>query len=203
MKRNTAAFAFSGSACLTVAALTACTAPEPVDLLLHSGTVLVLDEAGTTGTALAVRGRQGAGGRRRRIPRPLCSGARCGSGRTDRHARVQRRAHPHPRPGAAAHPARRDLLDRGTPGPGGGQGRRTRVGRMGHGLRLVGGRGPGTAAAAPGRPRRRRPAEPGHPDPGGWPQRGGVEPRAVARGCGPEHPAAGRRSHRARDPTAS
>ncbi len=39
-----------------VAASAACTAPEPVDLLLHSGTVLVLDEAGTTGTAIAIQG---------------------------------------------------------------------------------------------------------------------------------------------------
>ena len=55
MRRKAAAFAFSGSACLTVAALTACTTPEPVDLVLHSGTVLALDEAGTTGTAIAIR----------------------------------------------------------------------------------------------------------------------------------------------------
>ena len=37
--------------------------------------------------------------------------------------------------------------------------------------------------AAPGRPRRRRSGEPGHPDAGGGPQRGGVESRAVARGA--------------------
>ena len=40
---------------VTAAASAGCTAPEPVDLLLHSGVVLALDEAGTTGTALAVR----------------------------------------------------------------------------------------------------------------------------------------------------
>ncbi len=32
-----------------------CAAPEPADLLLHSGTVLVLDEARSTGTDLAIR----------------------------------------------------------------------------------------------------------------------------------------------------
>ena len=46
------AVGFAGGA---IAASVACTNPEPADLLLHSGTVLVLDEAGTTGTALAVR----------------------------------------------------------------------------------------------------------------------------------------------------
>lgn len=35
--------------------LLACAAPERADLLLHSGVVLGLDEAGTTGTAVAVR----------------------------------------------------------------------------------------------------------------------------------------------------
>ena len=39
---------------LGAAFLMACT--EPVDLLLHSGTVLVMDEAGTSGTAMVVRG---------------------------------------------------------------------------------------------------------------------------------------------------
>ena len=71
-------------------------------------------------------------------------------------------------------------------------------GGVDHRLRVVGRRGPGAAAAAPGRSRRRRPREPRHPDPGGRPQRGGVEPRAVARGRGPEHAAARRRGHRAR-----
>ena len=44
-------------ACVTagIALVVACARPEPVDLLLHSGTVLALDEAGTTGTAVAVR----------------------------------------------------------------------------------------------------------------------------------------------------
>ena len=42
-------------AVLAAAAL-GCAAPEPADLLLHSGVVLALDDAGTTGTALAIRG---------------------------------------------------------------------------------------------------------------------------------------------------
>ena len=38
-----------------IAAASACSAPEPVDVLLHSGVVLALDQAGAAGTALAVR----------------------------------------------------------------------------------------------------------------------------------------------------
>ena len=44
-----------GLVCGMVAASAACSAPEPVDLLLHSGVVLTLDEAGASGTALAIR----------------------------------------------------------------------------------------------------------------------------------------------------
>ena len=62
MKRNgpaggTAIRRRSGLACVAAgfALATACSTPEPVDLLLHSGVVLALEEAGTTGTALVIR----------------------------------------------------------------------------------------------------------------------------------------------------
>lgn len=60
MKREgrdcSAAIRLLGLACAAAVVIpAACTEPEPADLVLHSGIVLALDDAGTTGTAVAVR----------------------------------------------------------------------------------------------------------------------------------------------------